>query len=673
MRVKDKYKPSGPRKRLTAAQMFNLVRRLAIVAAALAFMYVELSAAAQAVVVLQTLASPVQSFGGHTSSVITSYLGSGPIRQSPLVMNVLEDDTSPRNSTVYLQTATQASFDMCEEVRNAPMYNNSYLRRGFSRFTTDTTYNLTFLADVELICPVVDCTFTAVSSGDISVLRVYNLVRSISNPDDVFVIAISLSVQEYQIPEQSRSGPSGVGTMTVVHDMSKARVEQFYFIALDYAYVARPSYDVFELIGASSTGGWELRSVPRDPTTTPVATVYTSRRRGFYLNAETDQSNIDSMYWEIEENDPAAALSEWNWRGAPAITDSWAWVHGIHFIFAMQTLFSTLVLFLIMVRNWRQGKIWIGDAFASLSNGTLITRAVIVLMSWHVNEYWTLTEFSLSNAYELAGVHTVSIHGEFVHADMLTLILGIVSVIGMVFKERIDPAFVIFLFEGIHSHRLSVIGYFPTVTHFLAKYARTEYLEGIATVTEIQAKITPLRLWTAHKITKIDFRFLLVSFFPKLLIISTVILYTIIRRIYHRFYPDQVLLHSGRSATRSTSTNENLIEKGNLTVFEIATGAVLRSRFGIISDYNNYLMIKGLKFASADGTYCSGYVIANGRFLVATGDIYAIALIKLLRVRLQNVYVYEVDGNSVQQTSRLVYPDTLTWKDLFRLNTSILS
>jgi hypothetical protein len=37
------------------------------------------------------------------------------------------------------------------------------------------------------------------------------------------------------------------------------------------------------------------------------------------------------------------------------------------------------------------------------------------------------------------------------------------------------------------------------------------------------------------------------------------------------------------------------------------------------------------------------------------------------------VYVYEVEGNSVQQTARLVYPDTLTWKDLSHLNTAILS
>lgn len=350
-------------------------------------------------------------------------------------------------------------------------------------------------------------------------------------------------------------------------------------------------------------------------------------------------------------------------------------MHGIHCVFAMQTLFSLVVPFNIMVRNWHQGKIWVGDAFAALSNGTLVLRLVLVIISWHVNEYWVLTEFSLVSASKLSGSHTAPIHEEFVTADMLVLMLGLASLIGWAANERVDPAFVILLFVVVHTNRLAVIRLLPSFSEYLADYAATEYFDGIMSVSAIEASMSPLRLWTTHRLKHIDAQFLAKSFFPKFMVLIIVACYAGARKAYHQFFPDQVIVRSGRSsATKQSSGSEaEFLEKRYLTIFEIATGALLRSRFGLISDYNNYVMIKGLRYASADGIYCSGYVIANGKFLVATVDIFAIALIKLMRTRLYNVYVYEVDGNSVQQTARLVYPDTLSWKDLTRLNTSILS
>jgi hypothetical protein len=127
-----------------------------------------------------------------------------------------------------------------------------------------------------------------------------------------------------------------------------------------------------------------------------------------------------------------------------------------------------------------------------------------------------------------------------------------------------------------------------------------------------------------------------------------------------------------RVATYQSGTEETLSQKRTLTLFEIATGAELQNRFGVISDYDNFVYFKGLKFASADGIYCNGFVIANGKFLIATEDIAVIIVMKLLNVRLRNVYTYEVDGSKLKQTAQLVYPKTISWTDLRRLNLSIL-
>ncbi|KAF1318979.1 hypothetical protein FI667_g13503, partial [Globisporangium splendens] len=105
----------------------------------------------------------------------------------------------------------------------------------------------------------------------------------------------------------------------------------------------------------------------------------------------------------------------------------------------------------------------------------------------------------------------------------------------------------------------------------------------------------------------------------------------------------------------------------------MATGAALQNRYGVVSDYVNCWYIKGMKYASADGIYCNGFVIANDKFLVATVDLLSIILMKIIRYRFQNVYIYDVDGNTVNQRARLAYPQTISWSDLMHININVLS
>ncbi|POM57868.1 Transmembrane protein [Phytophthora palmivora] len=58
--------------------------------------------------------------------------------------------------------------------------------------------------------------------------------------------------------------------------------------------------------------------------------------------------------------------------------------------------------------------------------------------------------------------------------------------------------------------------------------------------------------------------------------------------------------------------------------------------------------------------------------LVAIKDLLSVIIIKAVGSRFTNVYVYEVEGNTVKDTARLVYPETFMWSDLWRLNISVL-
>ncbi|KAG3249107.1 hypothetical protein PI124_g6225 [Phytophthora idaei] len=639
------------KKRITGAQLFNLFRRIAGVAAALMYAGIGLQSAYKTIDVLQGRNVGAESFGTMEAKLIAGYCGDGLIRDSPLVKDVLEGDTSPRTDTLYLLSPTSTSFEKCADIEmfNSDIYDATFLNGGFLGFIETSSYNLTILQDLEFIMPVVNCTSPPLVTGDPSLLRVYNLVR-----------------------RKKSTGASDFGHALF---SEATKVDQYFVLGLDYPYTSAPTFNVFTLDGVSPNGFWEMSSVPRNISVDPIIHARTARRRGFYLHAESEQANMRNLYWKVEDQNPAVALSVWEWYGEPVIFDSWAWVHGIHLIFAWQTLFSLGVLSIVVFRNLRNGKIWIGDAFASVSNGTLMMRGLLVMASWYVSEYWTLVEFCLSNANTLSGSQTVPIHSELSHADLLVMFLSIIGLIGRFTRERIDPAFALFLFEIIHSNRLGIIRGFSSVMKAVVSHANTEYRAGIATVTDAQKALSPMRLWTTHMLNGIDFGFLAASLFAKVLLVALVLVYVGLRKVYHHFYPDQKPLGITGRSTGDRSNNEKAAtaQKGNLTNFELSTGAGLEARYGLISDYKNYVFFKGLKFASANGVYCSGYVVANGRFLVGSKDLLSIIMIKAFRSRFTNVYVYAVDGNTVQRTAQLVYPETLSWQDLIVLNINILA
>ncbi|TYZ58419.1 hypothetical protein PybrP1_004251 [[Pythium] brassicae (nom. inval.)] len=140
------------------------------------------------------------------------------------------------------------------------------------------------------------------------------------------------------------------------------------------------------------------------------------------------------------------------------------------------------------------------------------------------------------------------------------------------------------------------------------------------------------------------------------------------RKLYRWKYPD--LVSQQRSSLNSAKESDGRIS--NLAQFEFATGVALRECFGVVSDYDNYVYIKGTKFASPDGIYTSGFVIANGKFLIDINDLLTVFAIKLTRTRFTNVYVYVVGGNAVKQTAQLVYPETISLADLLHLNLKVL-
>ncbi|GMF40229.1 unnamed protein product [Phytophthora fragariaefolia] len=662
---------SKTKRSITKWQLFIIVRRLVGIAAAILYIYISMMATWRMIEVLRDMTNPTQSFGVFSASLIGGYLGDGLIRDSPLVQDILGGDTTPRDYVLFLESETKTSVDNCSNVPlfTADMYSYGFLFNGYMDIMNDTSHYISTLSELELVVIVVDCSFTPLTKGDRSIIRVFNLVRSRVDPRDMYLIMASMSAQDYEVREHAKNGPALLGILSLFHDMKDTNLEQVYLVSPTYPYQRSLDFELYEFIGIS--GGYlELRSIVQDPLTQPVKYVHTTRKRGFY-NGDI-QANINFMYTLLDAVDAKTALTKWEWFGETTTTDAWAWVHGLHLLYGLQSCFSLIVLCIVSYHNFRTGKIWIGDPFASISTATFVGRGILVLISWYVDSFWSVFELAMSNGALLSGNETVFIHKELVYADVLVLYLGLVGLLSSAMRERIDPGVAIFMFEIIHLCRFSILHVSSAIVKELVSYSDELFFLGDESVSDAAYVMSPMNYWSAFQIPQTNGMFIGASFFPRMILLATIISYAILRKICRRYFPEEMHHMSGKSTEQSGNEKAALAQKGHLTNFEISTGAELQTRFGIISDYNNYVYFKGMKFASADGVYCSGYVIVNGEFLVSTKDLLAIAMIKLFHTRVTIVYVYEVEGNAVKDTARLVYPDTFTWTDLWHLNISVL-
>ena len=58
---------------------------------------------------------------------------------------------------------------------------------------------------------------------------------------------------------------------------------------------------------------------------------------------------------------------------------------------------ATIVLLVIVIRNFRMNHWWIGDAFVEIST-SVVFRGFLVILSWILNNFWSLREFCFASA-----------------------------------------------------------------------------------------------------------------------------------------------------------------------------------------------------------------------------------------------------------------------------------
>ncbi|TMW66457.1 hypothetical protein Poli38472_004222 [Pythium oligandrum] len=611
------------------------------------------------------------NFGGYKADFITSFAGTKAIKESPLFTQVLAGDSTPLQDTIYLESLNKATFTQCDRMAEMSqwLYSNEFIRSHWDDLISQTSYNLSLFRESELIVPVVDCSFSAIAMGDITSARVFYLMRKKADPTDVFLIVISFSTQDYSVPDQFQNGPAIYAAIVVIRDMREAVKERYRALSMSYPFEG-PYYSVYTLKALSDDGFVILENVPDDPTVVYKRILYTSNRSGYYLKSEESQANLKNTHWMIYE-DPVLTLSKWQWAGFAIMRNSWGWARCVHFIFAIDTILNLFILMIVIYRNYQRRKIWVGDAFVSISTSLQI-RAVSVVAIWAMENFWQLSVMTLQFGSSQGKLDTSLSYPQIMHGDFMMLYVALTGFLGTIVHERIDPGLTIILYEIGYRSSAAMATWFPAINSKIIAYALKDYLSGISNISFALNGYSPFGYWATHELIR-DAPAIFAAMTPMFMTFIIVILYAVIRKGYRHYNPSSAIAYSSRLTNGSSNMSEGKAIKSPFTLFELATGAELQNRVGLVSDYDNCVFIKGMRYSSADGIFCNGFVIANSRWLIRMSDLWSVFLIIMTGTRLRDVYGYEVKDHKANQAAVLVYPKTMSLEELTKINTTVLA
>lgn len=218
----------------------RLFRRLVGLCAALWFVYIcSSSCIGIRNVLVGTNLAPTNTVLYETL-LMRQYIGTTTVRHSPLVIQVLQNDTTPRNSTIFLRTAAETSpIDCGFPTIVQGMYSNDFHQHFFSQLKMDTQHNLTFLQHYELVAPVIDCSYSGLVYGDSTTLRLFYIMRGLVDAEDVRLFTLILQTSEYELMDHANVfGSTLLTTATFLDNLSVTEVHHYLLHAIGYPFVA---------------------------------------------------------------------------------------------------------------------------------------------------------------------------------------------------------------------------------------------------------------------------------------------------------------------------------------------------------------------------------------------------------------------------------------------------
>lgn len=309
----------------SVCNVLHLLHRVVILAVAIWYLAICGRATLSKLNLVQDKHYPIVVSAPSVQYLMGTYICATTIRESPLVMLALQNDTSPRNGTLYLE-AVGPSFTICTGISPliVEVYSDVFLRSMYNSVVRDTKYNITSLAEeeTELIAPVVNCLSMVVIHSFQPLGKFNFLVRKKHRPDDVVMVSLLLSNQEYHIETQNERGSTGIAAFSYISDLRTKSVEHYYAISLGYPY-AELNFRVYQFLNVTEDNWWCLQNIPDIVSGEIRKLLITSQCSGFYMKSSTEQTNVNHSVIVISTT-PIDDIVQWTTAAKAVIHNSWA-------------------------------------------------------------------------------------------------------------------------------------------------------------------------------------------------------------------------------------------------------------------------------------------------------------------------------------------------------------
>ncbi|KAF0685414.1 Aste57867_22680 [Aphanomyces stellatus] len=427
------------------------------------------------------------------------------------------------------------------------------------------------------------------------------------------------------------------------------------------------SFDPIVIDSVTSTGAWN---------TSVISTGLQMILQGYggmYRGSQNEQANYKTFVWLLDP-DPMHVVSYFEFSGVGRTKNSWAWGMALISGFLSFGVVSSSVMACIISRNiYLSSQVhWIPDISPSVQSGILF-RGVLTVIAWWIDGWWAIQEWCFQQGNIRNNLLDMYVLTDSVRSDCLSLFLAGASLMASTLHLRINPAVPVVIYLIIYSQRAQIVAGMG----IMLSAANKELIANQA-LNVVLSQTPGMDMWMWHE--KKDFNATIV--FNELswmfVALGLMLIYAIGDKFYTVNFTDHVVEAKSTKKTGSgtgtggtgASTTGAATGGSNerATCFETSTGEYLRHKYGLMSYHENYLFIKGLKYASPSGIWTSGWVVVDGKFLFRTDDIMKVCANICLRHDIFRAHCHVIAENQVDKTVIRVFRKDISLKQLFNLS-----
>ncbi|EQC32730.1 hypothetical protein SDRG_09701 [Saprolegnia diclina VS20] len=668
------------RKRKAFLYIFNSVT--AIIAITVIFI-VNTTGVVRTVQTLLGSSDTPRSYGYHSFNM--PFLLREAVVSGPSVQNRITTLLDAGYHVAYLEKdttdATQFQPNSCANIVNATterIYAPNYV--SFLMKNMMVEYGMAATVTDNSAIAVVDCSFEGRLAQDTTAFKAYLLERHLK-----WVVTFQLQTIMANIPARRDTMPTGTVTITnmtlaslqvaptipsgdtlaglsssevAIHRMFSSRGFPFNTAAFDEVYIN----------STTSTGAWNTYVLSTE------LEMILQGYGGMYRGSQNEQANYNTFVWQLSPN-PLDPIHYFNYEGVGRIKNSWAWGQALVSGFLSFTIITSTIMACIISKNIHTatGVWWIPDISPSVGSG-IGFRGVLTILAWWIDGWWALQEWSYNQGNARSHLLTMYVLTDSIKSDCLSLFLAGAALIATNFRLRVNPAIPVIVYMIVYSQREAIVAGLG----FILTRANDELMAN-QMLNVVPSDSSGLDMWMWHE--KLDFNATIVFNEMTWLYIALIVfaLYCAMNRFYTVRFTDHLVEAAHTRGTMTADTGGTGATTGksgsteNATCFESSTGEYLRHKYGLMSYHENYLFIKGMKYASPSGIWTSGWVVVDNRFLFRTDDIMKVFFNILLCHDIFRAHCHVITESKVDKTVIRVFRKDISIKQLFTLSLRPLS